>query len=47
MEEATRTEPEAAEERGVQVSESEAREIVDGTPYEEWKSTYRKDRLAA
>jgi uncharacterized protein len=38
---------EAAEERGVEVSDSEAREVIYGMPYEEWKSTYQKGRPAA
>jgi len=32
----------AAEERGVALSDPEAREIVYGMPYEEWKKTYQK-----
>jgi hypothetical protein len=38
---------EAAEERGIDVSESEAREMIYGIPYEQWKSRYQKDRPAA
>ena len=38
---------EEAEERGVELSDPEAREIVYGMPYEEWKSKYQKDRPAA
>jgi hypothetical protein len=32
----------AAEERGVALSDPEAREIVYGMPYDEWKATYQK-----
>jgi uncharacterized protein len=32
---------EAAEERGVELEDSEAREIVYGMPYAEWKSRYQ------
>jgi len=32
----------AAEERGVPLSDPEAREIVYGMPYEEWKTKYQK-----
>jgi hypothetical protein len=38
---------EAAEERGVTLSDREARETVYGMPYEEWKSRYQTDRPAA
>jgi uncharacterized protein len=38
---------EAAEGRGIDVSESEAREMIYGIPYEQWKSRYQKDRPAA
>jgi uncharacterized protein len=38
---------EEAEERGVELSDPEAREIVYGMPYEEWKSKYQTDRPAA
>jgi hypothetical protein len=34
---------EAAEERGVPLSDPEARKIVYGMPYEEWKAKYQKD----
>jgi hypothetical protein len=33
---------EAAEERGVHVSKDEAREIVYGMPYAEWKARFQK-----
>jgi hypothetical protein len=33
----------AAEERGLAVSDPEAREIVYGMPYEAWKAKYQKD----
>ena len=32
----------AAEERGVPMNKAEAREIVYGMPYEDWKSQYQK-----
>jgi hypothetical protein len=32
---------EAAEEQGLELSDPEAREIVYGMPYEEWKSRYQ------
>jgi hypothetical protein len=32
---------EAAEERGVELSDAEARELVYGMPYEEWKERYQ------
>jgi hypothetical protein len=32
----------AAEERGLEVSDSEARERIYGMPYEEWKARYQK-----
>ena len=38
---------EEAEERGVELSDPEAREIVYGIPYEEWKSKYQTNRPAA
>ncbi|HXZ00916.1 MAG TPA: DUF1244 domain-containing protein [Stellaceae bacterium] len=34
---------EAAEERGLTVPDPEARRIVYGMPYEEWKAKYQKD----
>ncbi len=34
---------EAAEERGVALPDTEARRIVYGMPYEEWKAKYQKD----
>jgi hypothetical protein len=33
---------EAAEERGIELSDPEAREIVYGMPYEEWKARYQQ-----
>ena len=38
---------EAAEERGIELEDAVAREIVYGMPYEEWKSRYQTDRPAA
>jgi uncharacterized protein len=38
---------EEAEERGVDLSDSDARKIVYGMPYEEWKSKYQTSRPAA
>jgi uncharacterized protein len=38
---------EAAEERGVALGDEEAREIVYGMPYAEWKSTYQTPDPAA
>ena len=35
---------EAAEERGVELSDPDAREIVYGMPYEEWKARYQTER---
>lgn len=32
----------AAEERGVALSDPDAREIIYGMPYDEWKATYQK-----
>ncbi|MBV8757251.1 MAG: DUF1244 domain-containing protein [Deltaproteobacteria bacterium] len=32
----------AAAERGVEISDPEAREIVYGMPYDEWKAKYQK-----
>lgn len=34
---------EAAEERGLELDDAEAREIVYGMPYAEWKSRYQPD----
>ena len=34
---------EAAEERGIEIEDGEAREIVYGMPYGEWKSRYQAD----
>ena len=36
----------AAQERGVQLSDPEAREIVYGMPYEEWKRKHQKEASA-
>ena len=36
----------AAEERGQTLSEPEARQIVYGMPYEEWKAKYQKEATA-
>ena len=33
----------AAKEKGIEVSYDEAREIVYGMPYKEWKSSYQKE----
>ena len=38
---------EAAEERGLELSDPEAREIVYGMPYDEWKAKHQTDRPAA
>ena len=35
---------EAAEERGVELSDPDAREIVYGMPYEEWKARYHTEQ---
>ena len=35
---------EAAEERGLEVSDPDARETIYGMPYEEWKSRFQVDR---
>jgi hypothetical protein len=44
MDDKTRTELEAAaEERGVPLTEPQAREIVYGMPYDEWRKKYQKD----
>ena len=32
----------AAEERGIAMTDPEARETIYGMPYEEWKATYQK-----
>ena len=37
---------EAAEERDVEVTDAEAREIVYGMPYSEWKSKYQQERAS-
>ena len=34
---------EAAEERGLPVTDPAAREVVYGMPYEQWKAKYQKD----
>ncbi|MGB8050152.1 MAG: DUF1244 domain-containing protein [Pseudolabrys sp.] len=36
----------AAEERGVALSDPEAREIVYGMPYDEWRKKYQKEASA-
>src|SRR5262245_37744653 len=36
----------AAEEHGVALSDPEAREIVYGMPYDEWKAKYQKEATA-
>lgn len=33
----------AAEDRGIELSDQDAREIVYGMPYSEWKSKYQKE----
>jgi len=38
---------EAAAERGMELSKDEAREIVYGMPYEEWKSRHQTERSEA
>jgi uncharacterized protein len=38
---------EAAEERGLELDEDSAREIVYGMPYSEWKSRYQNERAAS
>jgi uncharacterized protein len=35
---------EAAEERGIELEDARAREIVYGMPYSEWKSKYQQER---
>jgi uncharacterized protein len=32
----------AAAERGVEISDPDARELIYGMPYEQWKATYQK-----
>ena len=34
---------EAAEERGVELTDAEARELVYGMPYDQWKAKYQKE----
>ena len=36
----------AAEERGQAMTDDEARELVDGMPYEEWRSRYQTEASA-
>lgn len=36
----------AADEKGVQVSDAEARELVYGMPYDAWKAKYQRDATA-
>jgi len=38
---------EAAEERGMKLPDPEARRIVYGMPYEEWKAKYQKESASA
>jgi hypothetical protein len=38
---------EAAEERGLELDEAAAREIVYGMPYPEWKSRYQNESAAS
>src|ERR671914_1557871 len=38
---------EAAEERGIELEDAEAREIVYGMPYEEWKSLHQTEQPAS
>ena len=38
---------EAAEERGLKLPDPEARQIVYGMPYEEWKAKYQKEATPA
>ena len=35
---------EAAEERGIELDDAQAREIVYGMPYSEWKSKHQTER---
>ena len=37
---------EAAEARGIELDDAEAREIVYGMPYEEWKARFQSERPA-
>jgi hypothetical protein len=37
---------EAAEERGLEIADAEAREVVYGMPYSEWKSKYQTEKTA-
>jgi hypothetical protein len=32
----------AAQERGVELSDPDAREVIYGMPYDQWKATYQK-----
>ena len=34
---------EAAEERGIELADADARELVYGMPYEEWKAKHQKE----
>ncbi|MGC9455929.1 MAG: DUF1244 domain-containing protein [Halothiobacillaceae bacterium] len=36
----------AAEERGIEMSYDQAREVVYGMPYDEWKARYQKEASA-
>ena len=37
----------AAGERGIELSDPAAREIIYGMPYDEWKATYQKEASAS
>jgi hypothetical protein len=37
----------AADERGLQMTKDESRELVYGIPYEEWRAKHQKDASAA
>jgi len=37
----------AADERGLQMTKDESRELVYGMPYEEWRAKHQKDASAA
>jgi len=37
---------EAAEERGLEIADAEAREVVYGMPYSEWKSRHQTEKTA-
>ena len=46
MDQATRTELEAAETKGIGLADPDAREIVYGMPYKEWQAKYQKEASA-